>query len=1159
MPVSGRAGRASRREDRDRRRSAGRRDSARARRRRVSRCVDQEARGPAQRAGAVHHLDAAARGVAQAEDARAPHDAGRAGALRRRRSRRQRGNRRFDHLHAHRLDAHQRSGARRGARVHRRNLRRSVSRRPAPQACARARRTRTKRSARPRCCARRERVAGVAQTRRAAPVHDDLGALRRVADVARRSSIRPPSTSAAGEYGFRATGTVMRFAGFTRVYEESARTSDERRRQGPRVRAARTARGAKRSTAASSSPSSTSPSRRRATPKRRWSKRSKTTASAGRRPIRRSSRRFRRAATSTQQERRFVPTRDRHGGQRFAGRALSQDRQPRLHRADGRRSRQGCRGARRLGRAAAPLLRAVRERAGSGREEACRGWNCATSRPTKSVRTAAVRWSSRPAASASSFRASAIPNARRPSRSSKTPAPSVPNDGGAIVERRSQKGPHVLRLRELSELRFRLVGSRSSPQRCPVCGSYVVAKTRRGGERSCNARPTASTTSRAMQLTTPARRRSALIVATCAMRSVLTVIGGGLAGCEAAWQAARLRRRGRSLRDAPACAADRRTRPAACRTRLQQLVARRRAGKCGRAAERRTRAARFADRDGRRAKRPFRPAARWRSIATGSRARSNAHLPRSRASHLHREEVRDDSARSSGDRRLRSVAAATSLLDVDRCRARRSLAEPARDAACTISMRRRRSSPPIRSTNRRCIASRATTKGDGDDYLNIPLDREQYAQLVARSCARSSASRPRISNRRRALLRRLSCRSKRWPIAATTTLRFGPLKPVGLARSANRNDAVRRRAASQRESRRHRIQSRRLSNAPDMAGAARGLRQAARTCANAEWLRLGVMHRNTFIDSPRLLDAQLKLRGSDGALLCRPDHRRRRIRRSRRLRRDGRHSCRARDARACRRSTFRARAPSARSSRICRTAQTHDFQPANVTWAPFPPLGTQRHGRDKTRAAAARWPSGRSRRSTPSLAAETLAGGRLGTDASMRIRSTTILAVRRDGRLAIAGDGQVTLDKTIVKHGARKVRKICRRQGAGRIRRLGCRRHHAAGEVREQVRRVQRHHARGGRAGQGLASGSRAAPPGGADDRRQPRASVLAVRNGRRDRARRGHRGDRQRRPVRAGGRRRAAAQYRARAPTRSRARRSKSPAEICIYTNDDITVETLP
>jgi ATP-dependent HslUV protease, peptidase subunit HslV len=42
----------------------------------------------------------------------------------------------------------------------------------------------------------------------------------------------------------------------------------------------------------------------------------------------------------------------------------------------------------------------------------------------------------------------------------------------------------------------------------------------------------------------------------------------------------------------------------------------------------------------------------------------------------------------------------------------------------------------------------------------------------------------------------------------------------------------------------------------------------------------------------------------------------------------------------------------------------------------------------------------------------------------MRIRSTTVLAVKHEGKLAIAGDGQVTLDKTIVKHGAHKVRRI---------------------------------------------------------------------------------------------------------------------------------------
>jgi len=42
----------------------------------------------------------------------------------------------------------------------------------------------------------------------------------------------------------------------------------------------------------------------------------------------------------------------------------------------------------------------------------------------------------------------------------------------------------------------------------------------------------------------------------------------------------------------------------------------------------------------------------------------------------------------------------------------------------------------------------------------------------------------------------------------------------------------------------------------------------------------------------------------------------------------------------------------------------------------------------------------------------------------MTSHSTTILAVRRDGKLAIAGDGQVTFDKTVMKHKARKIRRI---------------------------------------------------------------------------------------------------------------------------------------
>ncbi|MEJ5189912.1 ATP-dependent protease subunit HslV [Treponema sp. J25] len=43
---------------------------------------------------------------------------------------------------------------------------------------------------------------------------------------------------------------------------------------------------------------------------------------------------------------------------------------------------------------------------------------------------------------------------------------------------------------------------------------------------------------------------------------------------------------------------------------------------------------------------------------------------------------------------------------------------------------------------------------------------------------------------------------------------------------------------------------------------------------------------------------------------------------------------------------------------------------------------------------------------------------------TMKIRSTTILAVRRDGKVAMAGDGQVTVGETVMKPNARKVRRL---------------------------------------------------------------------------------------------------------------------------------------
>ncbi|MFP4498800.1 MAG: ATP-dependent protease subunit HslV [Vulcanimicrobiota bacterium] len=40
------------------------------------------------------------------------------------------------------------------------------------------------------------------------------------------------------------------------------------------------------------------------------------------------------------------------------------------------------------------------------------------------------------------------------------------------------------------------------------------------------------------------------------------------------------------------------------------------------------------------------------------------------------------------------------------------------------------------------------------------------------------------------------------------------------------------------------------------------------------------------------------------------------------------------------------------------------------------------------------------------------------------IHSTTIIAIKHKGRVALGGDGQVTLDKTVIKNTARKIRKM---------------------------------------------------------------------------------------------------------------------------------------
>ncbi len=150
-------------------------------------------------------------------------------------------------------------------------------------------------------------------------------------------------------------------------------------------------------------------------------------------------------------------------------------------------------------------------------------------------------------------------------------------------------------------------------------------------------------------------------------------------------------------------------------------------------------------------------------------------------------------------------------------------------------------------------------KGDGADYLNIPLDKEQYLQLLhdLRTLPRHETEAFEEARYFEGCL----------PIEEMAdrgedTLRYGPLKPVGLRdpRTDQTPYAVVQLRKENREGTAHNLvgfQTRLKWPAQKEAfGKLPGLR-------NAEWLRLGVMHRNTFIDSPRVLDSHLRLRGSD--------------------------------------------------------------------------------------------------------------------------------------------------------------------------------------------------------------------------------------------------------------------------------------------------------
>ncbi len=140
-------------------------------------------------------------------------------------------------------------------------------------------------------------------------------------------------------------------------------------------------------------------------------------------------------------------------------------------------------------------------------------------------------------------------------------------------------------------------------------------------------------------------------------------------------------------------------------------------------------------------------------------------------------------------------------------------------------------------------------KGDGDDYLNCPLNQEQYQRFVQELLTAEKVPARDFEK----VVHFEGC----MPVETLAergveTLRFGPLKPVGLVdpRSGSEPHAVIQLRAENRERTMFNLVGFQTKLTwPEQRRVFRmipGLEQA-------EFVRLGSMHRNTFINSPALL------------------------------------------------------------------------------------------------------------------------------------------------------------------------------------------------------------------------------------------------------------------------------------------------------------------
>jgi methylenetetrahydrofolate--tRNA-(uracil-5-)-methyltransferase len=146
-------------------------------------------------------------------------------------------------------------------------------------------------------------------------------------------------------------------------------------------------------------------------------------------------------------------------------------------------------------------------------------------------------------------------------------------------------------------------------------------------------------------------------------------------------------------------------------------------------------------------------------------------------------------------------------------------------------------------------------KGDGDDYLNCPLDETEYLAFVAELVASEKVP----SRDFEKIVHFEGCMPvETMAERGVETLRFGPMKPVGLAdprTGADPHAVIQLRAENREKTMFNLVGFQTKLTWPEQRRVFRmipGLEQA-------EFIRLGSMHRNTFINSPALLTATQQL------------------------------------------------------------------------------------------------------------------------------------------------------------------------------------------------------------------------------------------------------------------------------------------------------------